>query len=88
MKPLPTTLPSDGSPPLAATINCRHDERLTPLEEYMLADDSRRYPRTFVVTLEFSGGMVHGNQFPAVVEHRTPRAARCRRRQVVQHAIA
>lgn len=58
--PSPATLPaSDQLPPSAAASDRRYEVRLTPLEEYMLADDRRRYPRTFVVTLEFSGIISH-----------------------------
>lgn len=41
--------------PLAQTTSPPRRLPLEPLETYMLADDDARYPRTFVIGLEFSG---------------------------------
>jgi hypothetical protein len=40
---------------------------LTPFENYMLMDDRRQYPMTFIVTFEFSGNLVR-DDFAAAID--------------------
>jgi hypothetical protein len=57
-RPANAALMGTSAPPTCAGIDGYGD--LSPLELYMLADDSPRFPRSFVVGLEFAGVIDRG----------------------------
>ena len=88
-RPANAALMGASAPPTCAGIDGYGD--LSPLELYMLADDSPRFPRSFVVGLEFAGVIDRGAFERALAESlaNEPRLmATVARRRIVRTRVA